>query len=299
MMPPRATVTEQSSFNYGLHFAFQSDMVLFNNLVLSSWPEFWVTAAITCAICLLERLITMILASKARWSRADSSPAAVVLWRTTLYAVVTTLRLMYMLISMTLHLGLIAVMVGSLAVGQMYIEYREVAASTGFSNNSPIRAKASGYSPISPNPLNHHHHHHHPATYSEYDLEMANASFSSSPPPSTSSTAYDSGSRDKARQIMSGGAVSSSSSPFTPRPRHQTHSVERTSPVHRRQSASVDPVKKSYNHTPKRLSGTNLAQSGRGSPPSSASLTGTGAPRRQLFQIGGTSGEEDRTSDSD
>jgi len=309
-MHPRATTTYA-----GLHFSFQSDTVLFSTLQVSSWPEFCLAAALTCCICLSERAVTLTLKAKyapALWKR-ESSALKITLWRTVLYAMATTLQLSYMLIAMTLHVGLLLVIVTTLSLCQLYIEYREAYGTSGSLMN-PTRAKASEYSPISQHPLGDHNFlapYHHNPNNSSYDLEMSQS------PRSTASCTWDDNreARDKARQIMSGVTTfpTSASEPAS-RPGSQPNLQDAaaahrngTSPVHRRQSsvASNDPLKKtnSYLNQYSRRSGSSLqglSHGGRRGPASRGGSTPTGNGnngRRLVFQIG-TSGE-DRSSDTD
>jgi len=246
----------------------------------------------------------------------------VALWRTGLYAIATTLQLMYMLIAMTLNVGLILVIVVTLSACQFITEYRE---TSRVANGG--RTNKSGYSPISAHPT-----HSSPpflsAPYNtsvlssehdycgDHDLEMVEG-------PSTS-LLPGSWDKDKARQIMTGIPTNNKTRPVLSRTNSfQVHSppglqrlqsssqtFERhvfsshpasttsTSPtLHRRQSGSnatvtstTDPAKKAYHYHHR--SGSSLKNFGAG--PGRRVIEGTGTTgRRPLFKIGGTSGEED------
>jgi len=108
-----------------LHFSFLGEHVLFGQLRLKSFGDFLVASLLTVVICLSERLLTFALSSHWDPLRCERSRFWKALWRTCLYWLVTLQRLMYMLISMTFHVGLIAVLVSTLALGQFVIEYYE------------------------------------------------------------------------------------------------------------------------------------------------------------------------------
>ncbi|KAG9010535.1 hypothetical protein FRB90_007780 [Tulasnella sp. 427] len=138
-MNSASQATDGSGSIEGLHFGFQEETLLFGGLQLTSWSSFIVGILLTSTICLLERFITLLLSSKTLPARCkiDGHPLRVALLRTGLYAVATLLRLAYMLLSMTLHLGIILTIVVSLSIGQFCIEYRQAcpSSSSGASGN--------------------------------------------------------------------------------------------------------------------------------------------------------------------
>jgi len=269
----------------GLHFTFQSDVVLFSGLQLSSWASFLAASALTGAVCLSERGITLLLARRyypAKW-REDVSPIKITLWRTFLYALAVTLRLLYMLVAMTLHIGIIAVIVILLATGQLYIEYREASeAQSHATTASPIRNR-SVYA-ILP-----HHHTHSPSSAMPFrlddDFELARS-------PSSGTWDGNREARDKARLVMLGTTDScSNSGPLSSHSQYQQgyngtgpRSPRNVSPIHRRQ------LSRSSASSLQNARGNGIG----GRVPST--LTPSNSARKALFQIG--SGD-DRTSDSD
>ncbi|TDL26342.1 hypothetical protein BD410DRAFT_783373 [Rickenella mellea] len=107
-----------------LHFSFLGEHVLFGELRLRSYYSFLVASVLTFAICLFERCLTYAIST--HWQPVNSlnrSRSGRALWRSTLYGMATFSRLFYMLVSMTFHIGLILVIVTSLAAGQFVIEY--------------------------------------------------------------------------------------------------------------------------------------------------------------------------------
>ncbi|EIN13866.1 hypothetical protein PUNSTDRAFT_117524 [Punctularia strigosozonata HHB-11173 SS5] len=81
----------------------------------------------TAVICLLERLLAC--AQAKQWTPCQvlrSSQATLAMWRAATFGATTSLRLIYMLIAMTFHAGLILTIVTSLSLGQFLIEYRDV-----------------------------------------------------------------------------------------------------------------------------------------------------------------------------
>ncbi|KAG8899954.1 hypothetical protein FRB99_006347 [Tulasnella sp. 403] len=275
----------------GLHFSFDSDVMLFTSLRLSSWSSFIIVSVFTSCICLAERGITFLLTSKyfpIKW-QSRSTPCLFAAWRTSLYAMATFLRLAYMLISMSLHIGIIIVIVMSLALGQFFIELR----SAGGFSDAHASSKGTIYSPLPSYPTGH------PSGLYRLqdDLELAQS-------PSNSGT-WDGSreARDKARQIMLGlnDHSTATSGPFSAQIHHQAFDTRRkesvirtqtgqTSPIHRRQSSAsgVSSPLRSYRGSANSLQGL---RSGRNN------LTPTNSARKALFQIGST--DEGNTSDSD
>ncbi|KIO24606.1 hypothetical protein M407DRAFT_26034 [Tulasnella calospora MUT 4182] len=292
-MNSASQATESSGFTGGLHFGFHEDTLLFGGLQLTSWTSFIVGILLTSTICLFERFITLLLSSKTLPARCriDGCPFRTALLRTSLYALATLLRLAYMLLSMTMHIGIILTIVFSLSVGQFCIEYRQA---------SPSSASGGGNRPgfYTPLPL----------------YPSSNAAEGGS---------WD-GSRDKANQIMLGvlppssgnsrsvtptaGTTSGplSSQLFDPRRRGNGQAAPRYSPTSARAPGTQDistpltsPIQR------RQTSGSSLGRSGgsltglqraRGSG-STLTPNNSAGVRRPLFQIG--SSGDDRTSDSE
>ncbi|KAI0299775.1 hypothetical protein BC826DRAFT_906038 [Russula brevipes] len=108
-----------------LHISFYGEHALFPGLRLTSLGTFITAAALALLICLAERYVWSSLCHQVPIRAIRQSCAHTALWRAGLYAVVTLLRLLYMLLSMTNHAWLILVIVLSLAAGQFFIEYYE------------------------------------------------------------------------------------------------------------------------------------------------------------------------------
>ncbi|CAE6503199.1 unnamed protein product [Rhizoctonia solani] len=122
------------------HTGFDGSAFLFPSLRITSWLTFAAACFITSAICLSERYLTYLISTK--WMPFQSkNPAAVSLFRSALYWVVTLERLVYMLIAMSFHAGLIITTVTSLSIGQFIIELQEAKSSGGATDQSyhPLR----------------------------------------------------------------------------------------------------------------------------------------------------------------
>jgi len=122
-----------------LHTSFYGEHVLFPGLRLTSLGAFICAALLAAALCLLERSLTFALSR--HWlpfNAVRKSRSRRALWRAGLYAVVTLLRLLYMLLSMTFHVWLIFTIVLSLAVGQFFIEYYEQPHESGMRSRCHI-----------------------------------------------------------------------------------------------------------------------------------------------------------------
>ncbi|CAE6534412.1 unnamed protein product [Rhizoctonia solani] len=121
------------------HMGFDGSAFIFPSLRITSWPTFAAACFITSAICLSERYLTYLMSTK--WTPLQSkSPVAVSLFRSALYWVVTLERLIYMLVAMSFHAGLIIVVVTSLTIGQFFIELQEAKSSTGATESyHPLR----------------------------------------------------------------------------------------------------------------------------------------------------------------
>ncbi|KAG8706785.1 hypothetical protein FRC09_002229 [Ceratobasidium sp. 395] len=133
----QAAIPKPDDENSGsfFHFGFDGSSFMFPSLRITSWPTFFVACFITIAICWSERYLTYLISTK--WIPLKRrSPLAVSLWRSAMYWVVTLERLIYMLIAMTFHAGLILVIVTSLSIGQFFIELQEAKGSPDSSNES-------------------------------------------------------------------------------------------------------------------------------------------------------------------
>ncbi|KAJ6601142.1 copper transporter [Mycena vulgaris] len=107
-----------------LHWSLKGTHVLFSFIPLDSLGGFILGSLLTVAICAFERLLTF--ASEHQWgpARIRRARGANALWRAGMYWVLASLRLAYMLIAMSMHVGLILIAVTTLAVGQFFIELR-------------------------------------------------------------------------------------------------------------------------------------------------------------------------------
>ncbi|KAF8532086.1 hypothetical protein JB92DRAFT_3104134 [Gautieria morchelliformis] len=108
-----------------LHFDFHGEHVLFSSLRLSSGFTFLVASVLTVFLCLLEKYLTYLLSSKYNPISIRHSRLGNAAFRTAIYWVLTLIRLLYMLLAMTFHVGLILVVVTTLSAGQFAIEYVE------------------------------------------------------------------------------------------------------------------------------------------------------------------------------
>ncbi|KAJ7045133.1 copper transporter [Mycena alexandri] len=115
--------SEEYSCDY-LHFSFKGSYVLFWFIQLDSFAGFFIAALLTVGICAVERLLGF--AYEHQWGPASirRSRGANALWRAGMYWVLAFLRLAYMLIAMTMNMGLILLAVTTLALGQFLIELR-------------------------------------------------------------------------------------------------------------------------------------------------------------------------------
>lgn len=121
------------------HMGFDGSSFLFPSLRITSWLTFMAACLITSAICLSERYLTYLISTK--WTPLQSkSPVATSLFRSALYWMVTLERLVYMLIAMSFHAGLIIAIITSLSIGQFVIELQEAKSSTGATESyHPLR----------------------------------------------------------------------------------------------------------------------------------------------------------------
>jgi len=116
------------------HFGFDGSSFIFPSLRITSWPTFVVACFIVIVICLSERYLTYLMSTK--WTPLRiKSPVALAIWRSLMYWVVTLQRLLYMLIGMTFHAGLILVAVTALSFGQFFIELKDTKSSSDSSES--------------------------------------------------------------------------------------------------------------------------------------------------------------------
>ncbi|KAG1784223.1 hypothetical protein EV702DRAFT_42415 [Suillus placidus] len=106
-----------------VHFSFLGEHILLSSLRLNTVWEFFLGVLLTSVICLSERFLSFAISKHWRPHFIGRSRLAKAVWRTTLYGVATTLRLVYMLIAMSYQVGLILAVVVMLSVGQFFFEY--------------------------------------------------------------------------------------------------------------------------------------------------------------------------------
>ncbi|KAJ7608650.1 copper transporter [Roridomyces roridus] len=119
-----SSTSSADAFHDALHWGFTGDHVLFSSIHVDSLGGFLLGALLTSLVCALERLLTF--ASEHHWSPGwvARSRGANALWRSGMYSVVVSLRLAYMLIAMSMHAGLLLVLVATLGICQFFIELR-------------------------------------------------------------------------------------------------------------------------------------------------------------------------------
>ncbi|KAF8899112.1 copper transporter [Infundibulicybe gibba] len=105
-----------------LHWDFRGEHVLLPFIRLHSFFTFCVAAVLTISICLTERFLTYALERRRHNAFIQRSRWRAAAWRSLLYGAATLLRLAYMLIAMSFHMGLLLVMAVALATGQFFIE---------------------------------------------------------------------------------------------------------------------------------------------------------------------------------
>ncbi|KAI0725928.1 hypothetical protein C8Q72DRAFT_849237 [Fomitopsis betulina] len=137
-----------------LHFALLGEHVLFSNLHLDSLWKLAVAALLSIAICASERILTYAIAK--HWGPASMCRSRVrqAAWRAFLHWIVTFDRLMYMLITMTFNITLIAITVTTLSLGQFIIELLETPPSSTHSHSSEYKEPLL---PSHSQPLAHYH----------------------------------------------------------------------------------------------------------------------------------------------
>ncbi|XP_006454172.1 hypothetical protein AGABI2DRAFT_62197 [Agaricus bisporus var. bisporus H97] len=97
-----------------LHWSFRQERVLFEGLVLRSFTDFLIASLFLTTICLFERFLSFNIEqglsprflARIKWGKR--------VWWAALYWIIHFIRLCYMLASMTLHVGIIIVIVGDL-----------------------------------------------------------------------------------------------------------------------------------------------------------------------------------------
>jgi len=108
-----------------LHLGFLGEHILLRSLRLHSFWEFLLSSVLITVVCLSERFLTVVLNKHVQPRWAQRSRLANAVWRSSVYGLVTLLRLLYMLVAMSYQLGAIAVVVVTLSVGQFVSEYFE------------------------------------------------------------------------------------------------------------------------------------------------------------------------------
>ncbi|KAF8594750.1 hypothetical protein BDV93DRAFT_529121, partial [Ceratobasidium sp. AG-I] len=205
------------------HFGFDGSLFMFRSLRITSWPTFAVACLITVVLCLSERYLTYLMSTK--WTPLRRrGPVAVSIWRSLMYWVVTLERMIYMLIGMTLHAGLILVAVTALSIGQFFIELQEAKSSSNSGesyhpllnsadmDNDPYTDPPTSLFPFTPAPAPR------SANHATSQLRAQSASppqpslltpgYRAPPPRAATLGISDVGrgnGRDRARELMSGG----------------------------------------------------------------------------------------------
>ncbi|CUA72884.1 copper transporter [Rhizoctonia solani] len=127
--PTQAMLLDNDVSGVIFHMGFDGSAFIFPSLKITSWLTFAAACLITATICLSERYLTYLISTK--WTPVQSkSPVVISLFRSALYWVVTLERLIYMLITMSFHAGLILTTVTSLSIGQFFIELQEAKSFT-------------------------------------------------------------------------------------------------------------------------------------------------------------------------
>ncbi|EDR15230.1 copper transporter [Laccaria bicolor S238N-H82] len=126
-----------------LHWTFRGQHVLFSSIALHSFSSFSTAALVVSIICLLERFLSFSLDKRLGPGILKRSRWLSALWRTAIYWIATFLRLMYMLAAMTFHLGIIFVIVTTLAAAQLAIELQ----------NTPNTLRSRDFSDVMSQPL--------------------------------------------------------------------------------------------------------------------------------------------------
>ncbi|KAB5591861.1 Ctr domain containing protein [Ceratobasidium theobromae] len=134
-----ATGNEEDIAGTIFHIKFDGSAFMFRSLRITSWSTFATACLITAVICLSERYLTYLISTK--WMPFKKrNPIAVALLRSAMYGVATLERLIYMLIAMSFHAGLILATVIFLSIGQFFIELQEAKACPGAAGSyHPLR----------------------------------------------------------------------------------------------------------------------------------------------------------------
>ncbi|KAF8079002.1 copper transporter [Lyophyllum atratum] len=128
------------------HWAFRDEPVLFSSLYVHSFSSFLAASILVICICIGERCLSRLLEKHWAFPSIRHSRWQQLVWRASLYWVVTLLRLSYMLISMTYNFGLIIVIVTSLTVTQTIVELLD---SSGYrSKQARKRHEADSEQPL-------------------------------------------------------------------------------------------------------------------------------------------------------
>ncbi|KIY50614.1 hypothetical protein FISHEDRAFT_71652 [Fistulina hepatica ATCC 64428] len=97
--------------------------VLFESLSLDGgFPVYLAALVLIFVICASERIATHILSKNLVPAFAERSRIKSALWRACIFWIATLMRLSYMLIAMSFHVGLILLVVTTLASSQFFIE---------------------------------------------------------------------------------------------------------------------------------------------------------------------------------
>jgi len=219
-------VDEQDVSGPVFHFGFDGSAFMVRSLRITSWPTFALACLITAVLCLSERYLTYLMSTK--WTPLRTrGPVAVSIWRSLMYWVVTLLRMVYMLIGMTFHAGLILIAVTTLSIGQFFIEFKEAKSSSSTNesyhplptsadiDNDPYTDPPTSLFPFTPAPATRNVNHN-TSQLPAQSSSPPQSSFLSpgyrAPPPRTVALRMSGNSdlgrgngRNRAREIMSGG----------------------------------------------------------------------------------------------
>ncbi|KAF8625200.1 hypothetical protein AX15_005505 [Amanita polypyramis BW_CC] len=110
-----------NSWKPHLHWSFEGEHVLFPNLYLNSWPDFFLSCVLAASVCVIERLLAISLDKHLAPPYVKRLHWRYAVWRTVVYGLATCMRLCYMLIAMTFNMGLILVIITSLACAQLIL----------------------------------------------------------------------------------------------------------------------------------------------------------------------------------
>jgi len=133
-----------------LHFSFHDKHVLLYPIKLDSYWSFFFGSILIASICFVERFITFALDK--RWkpiTHPRRSRWKNVLSRSIMFWIASMLRLFYMLVAMTFHLGLIMVVATCLSIAYLVTELSE---SEPLPSNDAYQSLAQS-EPVEPVPL--------------------------------------------------------------------------------------------------------------------------------------------------